>query len=115
MYINSESVTFAPFDKEMPAFLHNSVLKIFDADCSVYHVIFITDLSARQGRSCKSGDGHKHSIHAHQYSKLSLKACYHNKSRCLGTSFFVIAASHVHVCQANVQTKSMYLSFVFLY
>ena len=57
------------------------------ADCSIYHVIFITDLCTRQGRSCKSADGHKQGIHAHQNSKLSLKACYHNKSRCLGTSF----------------------------
>ena len=50
-------------------------------------MIFITDLGARQGRSCKSVDGHKQGIHAHQNPKLSLKACYHNKSRLLETSF----------------------------
>ena len=49
----SRSVTFAPFVKPMPAFLHNFILRILDTDCSDCHVIFITDLCARQGRSPK--------------------------------------------------------------
>ena len=68
-------MTFAPFVKPMPAFLHNFIYLDFSADCSGYRVIFITDLSARQVRSRESVDGHKQGIHAHQYSKLSLKAC----------------------------------------
>ena len=81
------SVTFAPFVKGMPAFLHNFIYLDFGADCSDYHVIFITDLCARQERSRESVDGHKQGIHAHQNSKLSLKASYYNKGRCLGASF----------------------------
>ena len=80
-------MTFAPFVKPMPAFLHNFIYLDFGADYSGYHVIFITDLSTRQGRSRESVDGHIQGIHAHQNSKISLKVCYHNKSRCLGTSF----------------------------
>ena len=46
----SRSVTFAPFVKGMPAFLHVLYSAIFDADCTQYHVIFITDLFKRQGK-----------------------------------------------------------------
>ena len=38
----------------------------FDLDCIDYHVISITDLSARQGRSCESVDGLNQLIHAHE-------------------------------------------------
>ena len=74
----------------MPVFLHNFIYLDFGADCSGYHVIFIIDLSARQGRSCKSVDGHQLGIHAYQNSKLSLKACHHNKSRCLEIFFLLL-------------------------
>ena len=47
----SRSVTFAPFVKGMPAFLHNFIFINFDVDYSDSHVIFITDLCARQGAS----------------------------------------------------------------
>ena len=40
----SQSVTFAPFVKGMPAFLQVLYSSIFDSDYSGYHVIFITDL-----------------------------------------------------------------------
>ena len=42
--MNSESVTHAPFVKEMPAFLQVLYTLIFDSDYSVYHVIIYTDL-----------------------------------------------------------------------
>ena len=46
----SRSVTFAPFVKGMPAFLHVLYSAIFGADCSEYRVIFVTDLCERQGK-----------------------------------------------------------------
>ena len=71
----------------MPVFLHNFIYLDFDVDCSCYHMIFITDLCARQKRSRESVDGHKQGICTHQNLKLSVEACHHNKSRCLGASF----------------------------
>ena len=59
-------MTFAPFVKLMPAFLHNFIYLDFGADCSGYHVIFITDLSARKGRSRESIGGLNQLIHAHE-------------------------------------------------
>ena len=51
MNIISRSVTYKPFVKGMPALLHNFIFINFDVDYSDYHVIFITDLCARQGAS----------------------------------------------------------------
>ena len=48
---DTRSVTFAPFVKPMPAFLHNFIFITFEVDYSDYHVIFLTDLCARQGAS----------------------------------------------------------------
>ena len=64
--LSTQSVTFAPFVKSMPAFLHIFIYLDFGADCSGYHVIFITDLSARQGRSRESIGGLQQLIHAHE-------------------------------------------------
>ena len=44
----------------------------FDLDCIDYHVISITDLSARQGRSCESVDGLNQLIHAHEKEFYSI-------------------------------------------
>ena len=65
-------MTFAPFVKPMPAFLHNFIYLDFGADCSGYQVIFITDLCARQGRSCESVDGLNQLIHAHEKEFYSI-------------------------------------------
>ena len=60
-------MTFAPFVKPIPAFLHNFIYVDFGADCSDYDVNFITHLCAKQERSRESVDGHKQSIHAHEH------------------------------------------------
>ena len=97
------SVTFAPFVKGMASFLQVLYSAIFGVDCTQYHVIFITDLCARQERSHKSVDGHKQGICAHQNFKLSLKASYYNKDRCLGASFLSLQQA---VC---MYFKQMYI------
>ena len=46
----ASSVTSAPFVREMPAFLHNFILRVLPLECWAYHAFACSDLCARQGR-----------------------------------------------------------------
>ena len=80
MYTNSESVTFAPFVKEMPAFLHNFILKFFPSECWAYHAFALSDLCARQRRQADRLEGLTEQLapvspsqtpsHSYSYSKI---------------------------------------------
>ena len=57
MNIISRSVTFVSFVKEMPAFLHNFILKDLPSECQAHHAFACSDLCARQGNQADQIEG----------------------------------------------------------
>ena len=118
-------MTFAPFVREMPAFLHNFILSFLDTEYCTHlafacmEALSLCHKSVREaGRESRSIDGPKYASPAHQHKKDTLEGHCHSKEDGRELSN-VCTAWYMQVLQPCVQFLSMclfstYFVFVFL-